>query len=130
VKKVVASAVNDEGEQLFPRAWSHEFLDLPTILKQKQPCATKDDVERAIKNASSHQEQLLYAVLGGAGFRIAEPLSVHVGGTEDQTSWDAPTATIPIRSSIYNGAEQHRVKTQASHRVVGDMTWETTTSKN
>jgi hypothetical protein len=61
---------------------------------------------------------LLYAVLSGAGLRIAEALSVHVGGTEDQTSWDAPTATITIRSSIYNGVEQHRVKTQASNRVV------------
>jgi Phage integrase family len=117
VKKVVATAVNDEGEQLFPRAWNHEFLDLPTISKQKQPCATKDDVERAIKNATSHQEGLLYAVLSGAGLRIAEALSVQVGGTKDQTSWDATTATITARSSIYNGAEQHRVKTEAAKRV-------------
>ena len=118
VKQVVASAVSDQGEQLFPRAWNHEFLDLPTISKQKQPCATKDDVERAIKNATSHQEQLLYAVLSGAGLRIAEALSIHVGGAEDQTNWDAATATITVRSSIYDGAEQHRVKTQASNRVV------------
>ena len=118
VKKVVASAVNDEGEHLFPRAWNHEFLDLPTISKQKQPCATKDDVERAIKNATSHQEQLLYAVLSGAGLRIAEALSIHVSGTDDQTSWDQVSATITVRSSIYDGAEQHRVKTQAANRVV------------
>jgi integrase len=118
VKKVVASAVNDEGEQLFPRAWNHGFIDLPQITKQAQPCATKDDVERAIKNSTSHQEQLLYAVLSGAGLRIAEALSIHVSGNDVQTRWDATTATITVRSSIYNGAEQHRVKTQAGNRVV------------
>jgi integrase len=118
VKEIVGSAVDAKGERLFPTNWNHEFLDLPTISKQKQPCATKDDVERAIKNATSHQEQLLYAVLSGAGLRIAEALSIHVGGAEDQTGWDAATATIKIRSSIYNGVEQHRVKTQASNRVV------------
>jgi integrase len=117
VKQVVAFAVNDEGEQLFPRAWNQEFLDLPTITKQRQPCATEGDVEHAIKNATSHQEQLLYAVLSGAGLRVAEALSIHVGGNEDQTSWDQVSAAITIRSSIYNGAEQYRVKTQAAKRV-------------
>lgn len=29
VKSVVASAVNEEGEQLFPRKWNHEFVDMP-----------------------------------------------------------------------------------------------------
>jgi site-specific recombinase XerD len=117
-KSIVASAVSDEGEQLFPRTSNHEFLDLPTISKPKQPCATTEDVERAIKNATSHQEQLLYAVLSGAGLRIAEALGIHVSGADDQTSWDAATATITVRSSIYDGAEQHRVKTQAAKRVV------------
>jgi integrase len=118
VKKVVASAANDEGEQLFPRIWNHEFLDLPTISKQKQPCATTEDVERAIKNATTHQEQNLYAVLSGAGLRIAEALSIHVAGAEDQTSWDADSATITVRSSVYDGQEQQRVKTEAAKRVV------------
>ena len=84
---------------------------------QKQPCATKDDVERAIKNAPSHQEQLFYALLAGAGLRVAEALSIHVTGTEDQTSWNQVSATISVCSSIYNGAEQHRVKTPAANRV-------------
>ncbi len=50
VKKVVASAVSDDGEKLFPRDWNPEFIDLPAVIKQAQPCATKEDVERAIKN--------------------------------------------------------------------------------
>ena len=119
MKAVVASAVDPAtGDPLYPRTWNHSFIDAPTISAQKQPCATKDDVERAIKNATTHQEQLLYAVLSGTGLRIAEALSIHVAGTEDQTCWDAANATITVCSSIYNGAEQHRVKTQAANRVV------------
>ena len=35
VKSVVASAVNEEGEQLFPRKWNHEFVDMPVVDKNK-----------------------------------------------------------------------------------------------
>ena len=119
VKAVVASAVDPQtGEPLYPRTWNHSFIDAPTINGQKQPCATKDDVEHAIKNATSHQEGLFYALLAGAGLRIAEALSIHVSGNEVQTSWDAATTTITVRSSIYEGVEQHRVKTEAAKRVV------------
>ena len=48
---------------------------------------------------------------------MAEALSIHVTGTEDQTSWNQVSATISVCSSIYNGAEQHRVKTQAANSV-------------
>jgi hypothetical protein len=36
VKAVVASAVNQEGEQLYPRKWNAEFIDLPLVDKSKQ----------------------------------------------------------------------------------------------
>ena len=115
VKAVVASAVDPQtGDPLYPRTWNHSFIDAPTISGQKQPCATKDDVERAIKTAASHQEGLLYAVLSGAGLRIAEALSIHVMGTEEQTSWNQEAAMITVRSSIYRGRNQHRVKTPAA----------------
>ena len=29
VKLVIASALDENGEQLFPRKWNHEFLDIP-----------------------------------------------------------------------------------------------------
>jgi len=29
VKLVVASAVSEDGEEMFPRKWNHEFLDMP-----------------------------------------------------------------------------------------------------
>jgi hypothetical protein len=40
VKMVVASAVDKEGEEIYPRKWNHEFMDMPVVLKAKQntPC--------------------------------------------------------------------------------------------
>ena len=35
-KSIVASAVDNEGEQLFPRAWNHEFMGLPIVNKKAQ----------------------------------------------------------------------------------------------
>jgi hypothetical protein len=39
-------------------------------------------------------------------------------GTEEQTSWNQEAATITVRSSMYRGQDQHRVKTQAALREV------------
>ena len=77
-----------------------------------------EDVERCIRNASSEQERLLYAVLSGSGLRIAECLAIHVRNTDSQTSWNQDAATITVRSSIYRGQEQPRLKTQAANRTV------------
>lgn len=117
LKAIVASAVDpDTGKSLFPVEWNSKFIDAPQIGRQAQPCATKEDVERCLKNAASSQENLFYAVLAGSGLRVAEALSIHVRGAEQQTSWNEAAATIDIRSSIYCGQEQYRMKTPASLR--------------
>jgi hypothetical protein len=36
VKMVVASAVDEQGEQIYPRKWNHDFIDLPVPQKDKQ----------------------------------------------------------------------------------------------
>jgi len=40
VKMVVASAVDKEGEEIYPRKWNPDFIDMPLVLKAKQntPC--------------------------------------------------------------------------------------------
>jgi hypothetical protein len=34
VKLVVASAVNDEGDQIYPRKWNHDFIGIPLVQKR------------------------------------------------------------------------------------------------
>jgi integrase len=118
VKQIVASAVDGNGNHLFPRQWNHKFLDLPQITNQKQPCATKTDVETCIKNSRNDQEQLLYALLVGSGLRIAEALAIHVSGDDKQTMWDSNSSTISVKSSVYRGKEHNRVKTLAAVRTI------------
>jgi hypothetical protein len=36
VKMVVASAVNDEGEEIFPRKWNAEFIEVPVVDSTEQ----------------------------------------------------------------------------------------------
>src|SRR5260221_14378105 len=36
VKMVVASAVNEQREELHPRKWNHAFIDMPVIEKKKK----------------------------------------------------------------------------------------------
>jgi hypothetical protein len=36
VKMVVASTVDEQGEEIYPRTWNHEFIDLPVVEKDKQ----------------------------------------------------------------------------------------------
>ncbi len=117
-KQVVASAVDGNGDPIFPRQWNYRHIDAPSIGKQTQPSLAREDVERSIKNASTAQESLLYAVLAGSGLRIAECLAIHVGDADGQTSWNQDAAAITVQSSIYRGQEQPRLKTQAANRTV------------
>src|SRR6202521_4897833 len=51
VKMVVASAVNEEGEELYPRKWNHSFIDLPRITKPRQPCFKSEVVAGIVAGA-------------------------------------------------------------------------------
>jgi hypothetical protein len=48
VKMVVASALNENGEELYPRKWNHEFLDLPEVKNQKRPAFTSEVINGII----------------------------------------------------------------------------------
>jgi hypothetical protein len=41
VKSVIASAVDEEGEQIHPRRWNANFIDMPVVDKAQQnsPCS-------------------------------------------------------------------------------------------
>jgi hypothetical protein len=48
VKMVVAFALNENGEELYPRKWNHEFLDLPEVKNQKRPAFTSEVINGII----------------------------------------------------------------------------------
>lgn len=78
VKAVVASALDEHGEQRFPRKWNEEFIDAPLVKEQRQPttnCAGMSD----ILLFAGGQYRVLYALLAGCGpLRAGEALGLEI----------------------------------------------------
>jgi integrase len=113
VKAVVASAIDDNGEALFPRTWNEEFIDAPIVKNQHQPSATRDGVT-AIIAAASGQHKILYALLAGCGpLRVGEAL-----GLEIDKHLSPDFRTLHIRQKAKRGEIQPYLKTKAGEREV------------
>jgi integrase len=101
VKMVLASAVDAEGDQLYPRKWNHDFVGMPIIRKEEQhrPTVTRAEVEQIIAN-SKRRYALLFAVLAGTGLRIGEALGLKA------TDLSPDCRVVYVRRSIWGGKEQ------------------------
>jgi integrase len=83
VKMVVASAVDDDGEEVYPVKWKHDFMDIPEVGEQHTPSFTSDEVN-ALLGASTGQHAILFALLAGTGLRIGEALALRVEDVGDR----------------------------------------------
>ena len=108
VKMVVASAVNDRGEQIYPLKWNHDFMDMPIVKNQRTPTFTAEEINTIISEAQG-QYSLLYAVLAGTGLRIEEAFALQVE--------DIRGAAIRVRHSLWRG-KLYSPKTPAGVREV------------
>src|SRR5437763_9503524 len=77
VKLVVASAVDEEGDQIHPRVWNHEFMQLPLVVKEKQnrPTITEAEIS-AMLTTLKGRDAVLVALVAGTGLRIGEALAI------------------------------------------------------
>jgi len=112
LKMVVASAVNEEGEQLYPRKWNHDFCGLPVIdpTKQHRPTITKPEVERLLTQINP-RFQVLVALLAGTGLRIGEALGLQVDDFTDECQ------VLHVRRSVWQCKVQSP-KTPNAVRIV------------
>lgn len=110
VKLIVGSAIDDNGDQLFPRKWNNEFIDLPVIENQKQPTFTAD-VMSAIVEKANGQDQVLYALLAATGLRIGEALGLEV------KHLSADCRTITVEQSCWQKSIQSP-KTKSAYRQI------------
>lgn len=101
VKLVLASAVNDEGEQLYPRTWNHDYVGLPIVEpgKQFRPTVTSAEVEEVLAGVKGRY-RLLFALLAGTGLRIGEALGLKA------TDFGPDCRLLHVRRSIWRGKEQ------------------------
>src|SRR6516225_2577271 len=107
VKSVVASAINEDGEELFPRTWNEDYIDAPVVKHQRQPSTNKEGMERILREATG-QYRVLYALLAGCGpLRAGEALGLEIG---KHISEDC--RTLYIRQKAKRGKIQLYTKTQ------------------
>ena len=119
VKKIVASAVDPNGNQLYPRTWNNEFIDLPVVRDEdvNAPTIEGNALQQAF-SASRPGDKALYALLAGSGLRIGEALALR------RSDWDAQAGTFCVKSTLLqDGTIQESPKTEAGFRQV-DVTRE------
>ena len=106
VKLVVGSALDKDGDQLFPRKWNHEFIDLPVVGNQRQPTFAPETMTSIVQKAYG-QERVLFALLAGSGLRIGEALGLEVKHlsndcltiTVEQSCWEGDIQTPKTRNA-------------------------------
>jgi len=113
VKQVVKSAVDEEGNQLYPRTWNTRFIDAPRVdpTSQRAPICASNALSGAISRTEDEIGALI-ALLAGTGLRIGEALAL----TFDD--WDRSAGTLRIHSTMVNGQVQPNTKTLAGTRTV------------
>jgi len=114
VKSVVASAVNEEGEQRFPRKWNHEFIDMPVVEKSKQntPHFTSEVIAGVLASSKGYK-QMFCELLAGSGLRVGE-----ASGLEIDKHVSEDFKTLYIRQKVRRGKLELFLKTDAGRRDV------------
>jgi integrase len=108
IKEIVGSAVDENGNELYPRKWNSEFIDSPVVSSKDQdaPTITRESLQEALRGASAKIAPL-YALLAGSGLRIAECLGLQVGVDDGKGSFWIPTESkVIIRDQLYRGRHQ------------------------
>jgi hypothetical protein len=115
-KQIVDSKLAPNGDQLYPRVWNNDVIDLPVVVysKQKRPALKVDGINALIAAAESDEERYLYVLLAATGMRISEALALEArhfinGGrtilVEQQVMKDCPRI-------------KKKLKTDASYREI------------
>ena len=113
-KMVVASVMDDDGNQLYPRKWNHEFMDIPLVEKSKQNKPSfSSEVMTGLAKWRYPQQRMLFILCGAGGFRIGESL-----GIEIDKHISADFLTISVRQKARHCKVETRLKTPAAVREV------------
>jgi integrase len=112
VKMVVASAINEEGEELYPRKWNHSFIDLPRISNPKQPSFKGDVVTKVVAGARKEKYRVFFALCGGTGLRFGEALGIKVPDISPDCS------TIKIVQKAWRSQIHNFLKTDSGSREI------------
>ena len=112
VKMVVASAVNEEGDALYPRKWNHDFIDLPEDKNPKQPSLTGDVVTAIVGAPKKKLYRMFYALCASAGLRFGEALGIDIKNISPDCT------TIKICQKAWRGQIHDYLKSDNGKREI------------
>jgi integrase len=111
VKLVKASAIDEDGNQLFPERWNSRFIDAPTVdpTKQRRPTFTAEQVSAIVRTATGRL-QMAAILFASSGLRAGELLGLevrHFDGT-----------SITVNQAVWGPGQVQGPKTQNAYRTV------------
>jgi integrase len=111
---VVASAINEDGEPMYPRKWNHQFIDLPQVDKKKQhaPSFSADTVTKLVATATEEWERMLYVLCAASGIRIGEALGIDIEHISPDRS------TVQVRQKVRKCRVEDSLKTKNAEREI------------
>lgn len=111
---VVASVTDDDGNQVYPRKWNHEFIDVPIVKHSEQNRPSfSPEIMTGLAMYHHPREQMLFVLAGAGGFRIGEALGIEI---DKHLSADCPTITVAQKAR--RGRVERRVKSINAEREV------------
>ena len=119
VKSIISSALDGNGNELYPRKWNNDFMDLPRVdpRHQKNPVLDATGVQETLSRADATYRPF-FALLAGTGLRIGESLALKAGPeVAEESRWDFEKGVIYVRKALYRGDAQDP-KTQAGVREI------------
>jgi integrase len=109
---VVASAVDEEGDTLFPRKWNHDFIDLPEDRNPKQPSLTGDLVTAIASTPKRKIYRMFYTLCASAGLRFGEALGIDIKNISPDFT------TIKICQKAWRGQIHDYLKSRNGKREI------------
>lgn len=113
-KMVVASVTDDDGNQVYPREWNHEFIDMPVVEESEQNRPSfSSEIMTGLAKYRRPREQMLFIVAGAGGLRVGEAL-----GIEIDKHLSADCSIINVEQKARRGRVERRLKTVSAKRQV------------
>jgi integrase len=114
VKMVVASAIDEQGEEIHPRKWNHEFIDLPVVKKkeQRRPAFTGGEVTQLVARTRNSKYRMLNVLCASSGLRLGEALGI------DLKNISTDCVTIKIHQKAWGSQTHSFLKTENGKREI------------
>jgi integrase len=109
ITMVKSSAVDEDGNEIYPYKWNFEFAQVPTVENQRTPMFTGEEITKLVARADG-QIRIAFILLAASGLRAGELFGLEV-------KHFAGNNTLSVEQSVWEGRRQSP-KTKNARRQV------------